>query len=177
MIAYRLRFDLSGLERRFNRARRAFKDLRPEMKQVGAWVVEDARKRLAARGSKYMRGRLAKSLKEHPYQQAVTISSVQPYARIQQEGGTVRPRKSNGYLAIPLQDREKRNHAWPRHWSSPLVFIQARDGRKYLLSTKFQQLVYVLVKQVRIPGRPYLVKSAELIRYMRTLIANKLRQL
>lgn len=164
-----------NLKRQFDRARKVFADLTPEMDKVGAWLVQDARRRLADRGSKYPTGRLAKSLTAKAYKRAVTISSVLPYARIQQEGGTVKSKRPGGYLAIPLMARERRNKAWPRHWKSTLVPIKS-GGKLFLLSTKFNELVYRLVQQVTIPGRPYLVKSAELVRFMRETIADRLRK-
>lgn len=169
--------DLSR-NRRFRRAMRLFDDLRPEMRQVGEWLVRDAEQRLKARDTEYNQyasGRLLRSLNVHPFKKAVTISSVQPYARIQQHGGTVRSKRANGYLAIPIQAREKKNHAWPRHWRTPLRVVRSRAGKLYLFSVRFKQIVYRLISQVTIPGRPYLVKSAAVLEYMRDLVAARIR--
>ena len=164
-----------NLRRRFDEARRQFSDLTPEMRKTGDFLVRDARKRLSARTGSGSIGRLGKSLKHKAYKRSVTVTSVLPYARIQQEGGTVKSKRPGGYLAIPLQAREKRNKAWPRHWKSTLVCIKAKSGKLYLLSTKFNQIVYRLIQQVKIPARPYLMKSPELIQYMQTVIASKLK--
>jgi len=174
MIQFRVTTRDYVLKRKFRRALAMFSDLREEMDLVGRWLVRDGRRRLAARVDEYSTGRLGKSLKHKAFKRAVTVTSVQPYARIQQEGGTVKSKRPGGYLAIPLQAREKRNKAWPRHWKSPLVCIKAKSGKLYLLSTKFNQLVYRLIQQVKIPARPYLVKSPELVRLLRSVIARKL---
>ncbi|GEM_PF-2168258 len=168
--------DLSR-NRRFRRALRLFDDLRSEMRQVGEYLVDDAEKQLKARDTEYNQyasGRLLRSLSVHPFKKAVTISSVQPYARIQQEGGTVKSKRPNGYLAIPLRAREKKNRAWPRHWKTPLRVVRSRAGKLFLFSVRFKQIVYRLIRQVTIPARPYLIKSEELLEYMRDLIAARI---
>lgn len=165
---------------RIAKAISAFKDLRPEMKRIGEWLIDDADKRLEARDTEYRQyatGRLNKSLRSHPFLQAVTITSVQPYARTQQLGGIVQSTRPNGYLAIPMRPTEKRLHIWPRHWKSVLLCIRREDGRLYLYSVKLKEFVYRLVKSVKIPGRPYLVKSPELIAFMRKLFLAKLNRL
>jgi len=170
----------AALKLRIAHAIAAFKDLRPEMKKVGDWLIDDADKRLEARDTEYRQyatRRLKKSLRAHPFMRAVTISSVQPYARVQQEGGTIRSKRPNGYLAIPMRPTEKRLHIWPRHWKSVLLCIRREDGKLYLFSVKVKEFVYRLVKSVKIPGRPYLVKSPELIAFMRKLFIAKLSKL
>lgn len=180
VLQFKIIMNDLALKLKLRRALAAFSDLRPEMQKVGEFLVDDAGKRLAARTTDYAKfssGRLLKSLRVHPFTQAVTVSSVQPYARTQQEGGTVKSKRPNGYLAIPLRDYDKKNHVWPRHWSTPLSVVKLRDGRLFLKSAKFGQLVYRLIQQVTIPARPYLVKSEALIDYMRKLIARKLDRL
>jgi len=144
-----------------------------EMDQVGKWLIRDARRRLAARRSKVSTGRLAKSLKHKPYKAAVTISSVLPYARIQQEGGTVRPRKRK-YLAIPLRLHLARSHTWPKHWQPDRLACIRVGSKLYLQDTKTGAIVYRLVKQAKIPGRPYLVRSRALERLLEQLLAAKI---
>lgn len=174
------------LKMRFRRALRAFADLRPEMQMVGDWLVRDGRARLFNRPGRMHEGRmgrLEKSLKAKAFKRSVTITSVLPYARIQQEGGTVHSSRPNGMLAIPLMAREKRNHAWPRHWKSDSLFPIRLDGRLFLAKWagkravgKTFDLVYLLVRSVTIPARPYLVKSRALLDYMRQVIVAKLNR-
>lgn len=180
MIQFRIAVNDLLLRLRVAKAVAAFQDLRPEMKQVGDYLIDDAGERLQDRDTEYNQyatGRLHKSLRSHPFMHAVTISSVQPYARVQQEGGTVKSKRPNGYLAIPLRPTERRLHMWPRHWKSELLCIKREDSKLYLYSAKVRDFVYRLVKQVRIPPRPYLVKSDHLLDFMRRLLADKLKRL
>lgn len=121
MIAFAVTVHDVGLRRKAARALRLFSDLTPEMQQVGAFVIKEAQANLKARRSKVSNGRLAKSLQAKPYRMAVTIGSVLPYARIQQEGGVVRPRKRKR-LAIPLQDDLAKKHVWPKHVKPENIF-------------------------------------------------------
>jgi len=170
----------AALKLRIAHAIAAFKDLRPEMKKIGEWLLDDAGKRLEARDTEYRQyatGRLNKSLRSHPFMRAVTITSVQPYARTQQLGGIVQSTRPNGYLAIPMRPYDRKNHVWPRHWSTRLLCIRREDGKLYLFSEKFREFVYRLVKSVKIPARPYLVESPDLIAFMRKLFLAKLNRL
>lgn len=190
MILFKVLFDDRALRRRCERASRAFSDLKPEMEKVGKWLVEDARGRIAARSSPDSKGRLGKSLAFRAYKAAVTIFSFLPYARIQQEGGTVLPRKRK-MLAIPLRPDLRRLGMWPKHWKrdrlaciktgkglflkvvDPTPKLKSGGARKNSFSSG--ELVYKLVYKSVIRGRPFLVKSAALIRYMRETIAAKLK--
>jgi hypothetical protein len=133
-------------------------------------------------------GRLYRSLVVKPFKKAVTIFSSRPYARIQQEGGVVKSKRPNGMLAIPLRLKERRSHTWPKMWSKGALelainpdpshhgaYLRIKVGNKR--RGEKGELVYRLVKQVTIPGRPYIVKSKELVTYMRTLLAAKLKRL
>jgi len=168
----------SGTQRAIRRllsrgARGAFLDYREEMDEVGKWLLTDARRRLEARGSDVSTGRLAKSLTHHPYKTAVTVSSVLPYARIQQEGGTVKPKKRKR-LAIPLRLDLARSHTWPKHWKAGRLACVVIDGKLFLKDTKTDELVYLLVKKVKIKGRPYLVRSRALNLLLEKLMAAKM---
>jgi hypothetical protein len=198
MLAIAVKVQDLHLKRKFLRAVKQFSSFKPEMEKTGDWLLEDARKRLAQRKSKWPTGRLGKSLVRKAFKFAATIISSRPYARIQQEGGVVRSKRPGGMLAIPLREKEGRSHTWPKMWtrkdgSNPLFVL--RDGGKAFLAVREKQydtvtsktgkqrrkytgedkieLIYRLVPWVRIKGRPYLIKSPELIRYMRTLIVQK----
>lgn len=51
MIVLKLKFDWAGFRNALRRKQAALTDLRPEMQAIGAWLIADARKRLAARGA------------------------------------------------------------------------------------------------------------------------------
>lgn len=179
LVQFKITVNDLVLRRKFQRAVRKFSDLRPEMDQVGRWLVRDARKRLESRKSKVSIGRLAKSLTHKAYKKAVTITSVLPYARVQQQGGTILPRRVK-HLAIPMKTDLARTHTWPKMLSTrtkSMMFVRPVRGGKLGLFKRLEnggvELWYLLVKRVRIPGRPYLVKSKALVRYMRGLVIRK----
>jgi phage gpG-like protein len=121
VIAFGITVRDLGLRRKAERALRLFQDLTPEMQNVGKFVINEGRANLKARGSRISNGRLAKSLQAAAYKRSVTIGSVLPYARIQQEGGVVRPRKRKR-LAIPLQLDLAKKHVWPKHVKPENIF-------------------------------------------------------
>jgi hypothetical protein len=178
-----------ALKARFARALMKFSDFTPEMAKTGDYLLEDAKRRLAARNSPVSIGRLAKSLRRKAYKMAVTVASVLAYARVQQEGGTIYPKRGK-MLAIPLRVEDARIHLWPRMVAGkpgvslfvvklgPKVILMYRKehtkGKK--AGTVEQYPRWLLVPKVTLKGdKPYLVKSPQLIQYMRTLIANKVR--
>jgi phage gpG-like protein len=177
MIQMRVTVRDLAIKRKFRRAIKQFSSFQDELAKVGDWLIDDARKRLAARNSKWGRGRLARSLRRVAHRFVVTIYSHLPYARIQQEGGVVKSRRAGGMLAIPLREKEGRSHTWPRMWKTGRLFlVKSERGRLFLAcegSGGKVQFVYLLVRKVTIPARPYLVKSPQLVRCMRTLIVQK----
>jgi len=180
VIVMKIRFDWRGFTEALRRKQTALADLRPQMAAVGAWLIGDARKRLAARASRTSTGRLGKSLQAKAFRNSVTIGSTLPYAGIQQRGGVVHPRKRK-MLAIPLQEDLRARHVWPKQIppeqlyrvGSTLMFIRKR---RYHNQPRGEAVPgWRLVKQAKIKARPYLVKSRELIEFMRELIGRKLR--
>jgi phage gpG-like protein len=178
-----------GLRRKAARAIKMFSDFTPEMKLTGDWLITDAKQRLSGRNSEVSIGRLAKSLNARAYRTAVTIFSVLAYARVQQEGGEIRPKKK--YLAIPLNLSDRRAHVWPRMISGQpgvsLRFVPLGPDKALLIYSRKQvsgkrhkavagYARWLLLRKVKIPARPYLVKSAELIRYLQGLLAEKVRK-
>lgn len=179
MIVFKLSFDWRAFQNALRRKQAALIDLRTEMLAVGRWLIGDARQRLAARGSRTSTGRLGRSLQAKAFRNTVTISSTLPYAGIQQRGGTVRPRKRK-MLAIPIQEDLARRHVWPKHVppeqlyrvGNILMFIRKR---RYKGQARGEAVPgWRLVKQATIKARPYLVKSAELLDFVRALIGRKI---
>ncbi len=91
-----------------------------------------------------------------------------PYARIQELGGTIVPKKGK-YLAVPLgeEGRKASQSAGAAGLRSlNLVFIPRR-GKLPLLARKIGKRIkplFVLVRSVTLPARPYLKPSAQLAR-------------
>lgn len=85
------------------------------------------------------------------------------YARIQEEGGTVRPRRGQ-YLAIPLPGALTAAGALRGRFAVPgglrnvpgLYFRRSKAGRPMLFDQKTGLPMFVLVRQVRLPARRYL---------------------
>jgi hypothetical protein len=90
------------------------------------------------------------------------------YAPIQDEGGTVKSRRSNGWLAVPVSETAKRGtRGWPRQWpKGSLVCIQ-KKGRDPVLveigkgkkGAASMRVHYALKKSVRITGNQYLRRA------------------
>jgi hypothetical protein len=79
-----------------------------------------------------------------------------PYARIQDEGGTIRP-KHRKTLAVPISKEAKTK--WPRDWpGKDLALIKSKRGNLLLIGAKEKELTvhYVLKESVKIQGRNYL---------------------
>ena len=82
-----------------------------------------------------------------------------PYARIQEEGGTVRPKKAGGFLTVPMPDnltptgRTKTQR--PR--SDPSIFVTRVKGNAYLVRKSAGgeglEFLFLLKKQVKIKPR------------------------
>ena len=82
-----------------------------------------------------------------------------PYAAIQEEGGTVRPKKAGGFLTIPMPDNltpaGRTKVTRPR--SDPSIFVLRTNGRAFLVrksaSGEGLEFLFMLKKQVKIPAR------------------------
>jgi len=84
------------------------------------------------------------------------------YARIQDEGGTIKP-KTRQNLSIPLSPEAKTVGKWPRHFArGRLFFMKSKRGNKLLAESvgrgKRARLVlhYLLRPTVQIDGKRYL---------------------
>jgi len=204
------RADLRRLQNAFKQLRRAGGDQRRVLGRVGIYMTREARRRLRARKRDWgpTTFRLSKSLAMVVDANSVTVGSNLVYARIQQLGGTVRPKRK--YLALPVDATLRRRGVWPRDlpkdslkfvpnaririgshaWTGPAL-VRANDvrlprqaastigggtfldsaGRLRAADGKFirkgdvgggrtlpaGEVLFALVKRVRIKGRPYLV--------------------
>ena len=145
------------------------------MQRAGNWLAQDGRKRLKDRDSEVSIGRLARSLQTIASKQAFVIGSVLPYARMQQQGGTIKAKKQ--FLAIPLKLELARRRVWPRHLKEgTLRFILGKDGRAWLKNVEKDELWYRLVNEVTLEPEPYLVESPEFFRVVKDLVLRKMRR-
>ena len=87
------------------------------------------------------------------------------YARIHEEGGTIRPVNAK-FLTIPISDKLFTGAGVQRYKSvrdvpDPLTFGQSRKGQPLLLHEVTGEVCYILKKQVKIPRRPYLKPAVD----------------
>lgn len=83
-----------------------------------------------------------------------------PYARIQEQGGTVRPQRAR-YLSIPihpdvLTGTGVSRFSSPRDVPVPLTFIVSKKGSRLLINAETGEPYYVLKRQVSITGRHFM---------------------
>ena len=155
--------------------------LRPSMLRAGE-ILRAAIVRFAPASS----GSLRRSFKTAPVdigggQISVGLFSDLPYARIQNQGGTIRP-KTGKNLAIPVTGQARK--LWPRDWPSGALSFQIRKGKK-LLFDQANKLQYVLKPSVTLKGSGYLEAAAkaarpdvvsELVDGLEDLIKNQLNK-
>lgn len=125
----------------------------------------------AARGGQTLRwrGRLQQSITHSADRSGATVGTNVVYARIQQEGGVIKP-KNKKALAIPVD-----KSAWgksPKEFQN-LVFIPRKGKNPLLVEMKTKRgkassmkIMFVLMKSVRIPARPFLLFQPEDYAYM-----------
>jgi len=87
------------------------------------------------------------------------------YARIHEDGGTIRPVNAK-FLTIPISDKLFTGAGVQRYKSvrdvpDPLTFAQSRNGQPLLLHEVTGEVFYILKKQVKIPRRPYLKPAVD----------------
>lgn len=182
--------DLSRVYAELDRLRRIGRSPRRPLLQSALHVQRSAARRLRARKSKWgpSRGRLARSLTNEVWDHGFRVGTNFPYAAIQQVGGDIVP-KSVRALAIPMLPSLRRNEVWPRDLPrNSMSFVPVNKGNvvgmlvratltggtakgpasgkgarggKARPKQKLGELMYLLVKRVRIPGRPYLLFDAE----------------
>lgn len=131
-------------------------------------------------GGRWAKGRLARSVttevleESNPDAQSGTkvysfvTGSRLVYARIQDQGGIVRPKRGK-YLAVPTRNIGARMRSrWPRDWPKGELFlipaVGPRAGKDPLLARKVRnriKVLYVLKKQVTIPAKDYTGKALD----------------
>lgn len=90
-----------------------------------------------------------------------------PYARIQEFGGTIRPRRSR-YLAVPLPNAKTpggdKRFASPRDVPN-LFVITGKSGNPVMMQRVGKQArpMFVLLKQVTIPATFYLTRAMKVV--------------
>lgn len=94
-----------------------------------------------------------------------SVRSEVPYARIHNEGGTVRPRRGK-YLAIPLRPplpRGAGRRMMPRHDATPMRAWRSRRGNLLLwdVSRSPPQPRYLLRRETQIPATRYIDIAVE----------------
>lgn len=106
-------------------------------------------------------GKLANSFEVIPSRRGTTtfqssVQSTSPYARIQEEGGTIRPKRKQ-YLTVPLTAKARARRA--RNF--PGLFVVGKASKK-ILATKVGRRIqpqYALKKSVRLKGKRYIERS------------------
>jgi phage gpG-like protein len=100
-----------------------------------------------------------------------------PYARIHQFGGVIRPTRAKA-LAIPLTDKARKMGS-PKNWPEGTLF-KHKGEKSFTLCEKVGKkgkLVahYVLLKSVKIPGRPYVMVQAEDVKVFSQIVRRNLK--
>ena len=114
--------------------------------------------------------RLQRSISARTLIDGVQVGTRSKYGRIQQEGGTIRPRRRK-FLSIPLPDTAKAlaaggaGVAFRRYPGRVFTIWKGGDkGTVMLKSSKRSddaKPIFVLRKRVKLPARPFLLAHAE----------------
>lgn len=153
-------------------------DLTDPMKRIAAYGVSSTLGRFrdqagpdgtpwpaSRRGGKTLRdsGRLAASIAGRSDARSAVWGTNLAYAAVHQFGGTIRPRDARA-LAIPIHPSAQGRS--PREWPDGELTLIARPGRPPLLvrviggegsrARRRWVLMYVLVRSVTLPARPFL---------------------
>lgn len=162
-------------------------DLRPVMLRTVMFMRREAGQRLRARGSQNSTGQLRGSLAIGADRTSGWIGSNKPYAAVQQRGHpAIRP-KTVKSLAIPLLPRVRRRGIWPRDWNEEAdgaLFLHKSSTGKAFLARNVKrgkgsvlELVYLLLKKVTVPARPYLLFDGKARQFLRDQLAEHLRKI
>lgn len=182
-VAIRIDVDERAVRRALLRLMHLDGALRRVLQRSGLFIRRAAVRRLRERRGRFgaSSGRLAQSLAIRTEPTSVAVGSNLAYAAIQQLGGTVVPRTVRA-LAIPMLRHLARRGVWPRDLPRDSMrfvplhagnvvgklvraedrVIETRGGkRRRRVAGKAGETMYLLVRQSRIRGRPYLVFGAE----------------
>jgi len=181
-IGIEIKADDKALRAAFERLSKAGGDLRQPLGRIGLYVRREAQRRLRSRPNEWgpKSGRLSQSLAMRVDADAVRVGSPLVYAAVQQLGHPgIRPKRGK-YLAIPVDPGIRRRGVWPRDlprgdlkfvmraeirigshsWTGPAL-VRASDpppaGKGKKKRAAKGDVMFALVKQVRIKGRPYLL--------------------
>lgn len=148
-------------------ARRNFREGgRPIPWPVSRGAMEEGRKTLIRSGL------LMNSLRRSHNQDRATVFTRDKRAAIHQFGGTIVPVKAKA-LAIPI-DKMARDRG-PRSFPKKQTFLLKREGKAPLIMLKRDGQdplpLYVLLKSVTIPARPFIRPTDHEIEEIRELIA------
>ena len=145
-------------------AKRAWAALGPALQRafdrMGLVVVGELSVAVVETLTKNPTGALARSFKHELRGGSGTpelvVGSPQPYAEIQDTGGTIYPKRARR-LAVPLPGVPR--GMGPREWPTPLVLIKGR----VLAETRGKRVIprFVLKQSVTIPGTRYVEKAMD----------------
>lgn len=122
-----LTIDVSGALRKLDAAGQRVGNMAKPARQIGLYAASEARKRLNERPRNWGNhtGQLARSIHSTFDESTGTIriGTNLIYARVQEIGGEIRPKKK--YLAIPVDDSLRRSGKWPRDFGKgELQFVR-----------------------------------------------------
>lgn len=174
-VGLNIKADSKPVRREIERLIDAGVDLTTPLRQIGVDIRRGAQQRLRARRGDFgpSSGRLSKSLTMAVDPRLVRVGSPLVYAAVQQvgtdhlPGGVIRP-KHGRYLAIPATTALRRRNVWPRDLPRDSLKFAVTDiaiGKRRwrgpaLVDAESGDLMFALVRTVRIKGRPYLVFEA-----------------
>lgn len=153
--------------------------------RIGLFIKRGGQRLLRSRPSDWgpRSGRLSRSLAMILEDSAVTVGSNLVYAAVQQLGHPgIKPKGGRKFLAIPVSPALRRGGVWPRDlprdamkyvpnahitlgrrsWFGPAL-VRAKTntpggtGRQRATRGRHGEVMFALVKQVRIRARPYLI--------------------
>jgi len=120
-------------------------------------------------------GLLLASIVGRPLQDGLAVGTHLIYAPVHQYGAIIRPKKGK-YLTIPLTKAAKRAGS-PRNYRGQLSpRISRRTGKGVLVDDATDEAQYALVKEVKVPARPFLGFSAVLIDRIGRMVADRITQ-
>ena len=103
---------------------------------------------------------------------SITVGTNLIYAALHQFGGVVRPVKAK-WLAIPLTKEAKRAGS-ARRFPNPLRCVISKTSGKGVLLDTDDEVQYALVKEVKVPARPFLGFSPTFLERMERLLMDEI---
>lgn len=81
-----------------------------------------------------------------------------PYASVHEYGATIRPKPPRQFLTVPLMPQYVGRRAGE---FDDLFYVKPRDSKYSFLMNSDDKMAYLLLREVKIPARPYLKPAAE----------------